>query len=153
MTRRDFIATTAGVALASVAPPIWAQAGRHALGLDNFAVRGMGWKAPQLIDYAASLKTDSLFITDFDAFESMDDAGASGHPEEGGRKELQIQLGTWSICPTSKAFRTKWGTADEHLALGIRIGQGARLAGAARRAGQRRGPEDRRRHRRHIEHA
>ena len=24
----------------------------------------MGWKAPQLIDYAAQLKTDSLFITD-----------------------------------------------------------------------------------------
>jgi sugar phosphate isomerase/epimerase len=30
-------------------------------------------------------------------------------------------VGTWSICPTSKAFRPKWGTAGEHLALGIRV--------------------------------
>src|SRR4029079_6113102 len=27
----------------------------------------------------------------------------------------------WSICPTSKAFRNKWGTAEEHLALTIRV--------------------------------
>src|SRR6187431_3234739 len=39
MTRRDFIATTAGVALTSVARPVWAQERRHALGLDNFSVR------------------------------------------------------------------------------------------------------------------
>jgi 3-oxoisoapionate decarboxylase len=34
---------------------------------------------------------------------------------------LQIHLGTWSICPTSKTFKNKWGTAEEHLALGIRM--------------------------------
>jgi len=34
---------------------------------------------------------------------------------------LQIHLGTWSICPTSKAFKNKWGTAEEHLALGLRM--------------------------------
>ena len=28
---------------------------RLKLGIDNFAVRGMNWKAPQLIEYAASL--------------------------------------------------------------------------------------------------
>src|SRR5204862_4456106 len=27
----------------------------------------------------------------------------------------------WSICPTSTAFKNKWGTAEEHLALGIRV--------------------------------
>ena len=31
-----------------------------------------------------------------------------------------MQLGTWSVCPTSKAFKPNRGTADEHLALGIR---------------------------------
>jgi hypothetical protein len=40
--------------------------------MDNFAVRAMGWKAPQLIDYAASLKLDSLLISDLDAFESLE---------------------------------------------------------------------------------
>jgi sugar phosphate isomerase/epimerase len=120
MTRRDFIATTAGAALASVARPSLAQTGRHALGLDNFAVRAMGWKAPALVDYAASLECDSLFITDFDAFESMDDAALEAVRRQAAAKGLRIQLGTWSIDPTSKAFRPKWGTASEHLALGIR---------------------------------
>lgn len=120
MTRRDFLATAAGAALASVARPVLAQVGRHALGLDNFAVRAMGWKAPQLVDYAASLGCDSLFITDFDAFESMEDAALRMIRQQADGKGLKIQLGTWSIAPTSKAFRPKWGTAEEHLALGLR---------------------------------
>ena len=91
------------------------------LGLDNFAVRGMGWKAPALIDYAASLKTDSLFITDLDAFESLEDKALQELKAKAADKGLQIQAGTWSICPTSKSFKNKWGTAEEHLALGIRV--------------------------------
>jgi sugar phosphate isomerase/epimerase len=118
MDRREFIATTAGAIVASAVPA--AQAGRHALGIDNFAVRAMGWKAPQLVDYAASLGCNSLFITDFDAFESMEDAYLISVRERAAAKALKIQLGTWSIDPTSKAFRPKWGTAEEHLALGIR---------------------------------
>ena len=91
------------------------------LGFDNFAVRSMGWKAPQLIDYAAKLKTDSLFITDFDALEKFDDGYLKDLKSKAADQGLQIQLGTWSICPTSRAFKNKWGTAEEHLALGLRM--------------------------------
>ena len=80
----------------------------------------MGWKAPQLVDYAASLGCDSLFITDLDAFESMDDAALQAIRQQAAGKNLKIQLGTWSIDPTSKAFKPNWGSAEEHLALGIR---------------------------------
>ena len=125
MNRREFLATTAGAVVASAATR--AQAGRHALGIDNFAVRAMGWKAPQLVDYAASLGCNSLFITDFDAFESMDDAYLRSVRDRAAAKSLKVQLGTWSIDPTSKAFRPKWGTAQEHLALGIRA---ARVLGS-----------------------
>jgi sugar phosphate isomerase/epimerase len=118
MTRRQFIATAAGAVVASATAG--AQTGRHALGIDNFAVRAMGWKAPQLVDYAASLGCNSLFITDFDALESMEDAYLTSVRERAAAKSLKVQLGTWSIDPTSKAFRPKWGTAEEHLALGIR---------------------------------
>lgn len=93
------------------------------LGLDNFAVRGMGWKAPQLIDYAVELQADSLFITDFDALESFEDAYLKGLRSKAADQGLQIQLGTWSICPTSKSFKNKWGTAEELLALGLRMAQ------------------------------
>ena len=94
------------------------------LGLDNFAVRAMKWKAAQLIDYSASLKLDSLFISDLDALESKDDAYLKRTRQQAEDKGLQIHLGTWSICPTSVSFRKNWGTADEHLSLGIRCAKG-----------------------------
>src|SRR5436190_9440680 len=126
-SRRDFIKSTAWVgAAASLGPfaarEMAAQADKPKikLGLDNFSVRAMGWKAPALIDYAASLNTDSLFITDLDALENFQDKYLAEIKAHAADKGLQIHLGTWSICPSSKAFKDKWGTAEEHLALGIR---------------------------------
>ena len=123
--RRTFLKTiSAASAAVAIGGPALAQPAPKRnikLGLDNFAVRAMGWKAPQLIDYAAKLKTDSLFITDFDAFEKTEDAYLTEIKAKAADQGLQIQLGTWSICPTSKAFRNKWGTAEEHLALGLRM--------------------------------
>ncbi|HYV32377.1 MAG TPA: sugar phosphate isomerase/epimerase, partial [Candidatus Binatia bacterium] len=85
------------------------------------SVRAMGWKAPQLIDFAAKLQTDSLFITDFDALESFDDNYLRGLKGKAADQGLQIHLGTWSICPSSTRFKNKWGTAEEHLSLGLRM--------------------------------
>jgi len=94
---------------------------RIKLGFDNFAVRAMKWKAPELIDYAAQLKTDSLFISDLGPFEKFDDGYLKEIKAKAADKGLQIHLGSWSICPTSRAFRKDWGTAEEHLTLGIRM--------------------------------
>lgn len=91
------------------------------LGLDNFSVRAMKWNASQLVDYALALKTDSLFITDLDSFESFEEPYLKGLRKKAEDNGLQIHVGTWSICPTSKSFRTNRGTAEEHLALGIRV--------------------------------
>ncbi len=91
------------------------------LGFDNFSVRAMGWKADALLDYAASLKLDSILISDLDAYESFEETYL--REVRAKAKDLQIELhaGTWSICPTSKFFKKKWGTAEEHLGLGIRV--------------------------------
>jgi sugar phosphate isomerase/epimerase len=91
--------------------------------MDNYAVRAMAWKAKALVDYAASMALDSLFITDLDAFESLEDANLKSLREYANARRLQIQVGTWSICPTSKVFKSNRGTAEEHLALGIRVAQ------------------------------
>jgi sugar phosphate isomerase/epimerase len=91
------------------------------LGLDNFAVRAMNWKASQLIDYAATLKTDSLFITDFKPFDNFEDGYLKDLRKMAADKGLQIHLGSWSICPTSPRFKKDWGTAEEHCRLGIRM--------------------------------
>ena len=60
MHRRTFLNGLATAATFAAARPILAASSRPGsaakikLGMDNFAVRAMGWKAPELIDYAAS---------------------------------------------------------------------------------------------------
>jgi sugar phosphate isomerase/epimerase len=125
--RRAFLksvaATGVGIALAEKALPATEDqpAGKTRLGFDNFSVRGLKWNAGQLIDYAASLRLDSLFLTDLDVYESFEDGYLRDLKKKAADNGLVIYAGSWSICPTSKFFKNKWGTADEHLALGIRI--------------------------------
>jgi len=127
--RRTFLRTlasaSAGLALTGFAKeaekPAPTRKKKIKLGLDNFAVRAMNWKAAALLDYAASLGLDSILISDLDAFESFDEKYLKEIKAKAGELGLQIHAGTWSICPTSKAFKNKWGTAEEHLALGIRV--------------------------------
>lgn len=126
--RRRFLKTLATVtAGAACSPAAFAQeaAATHRkklkLGLDNFAVRAMGWKAGALLDYAAALKLDALFITDLDALESHEPATLRELKAKADDLGIRIYLGTMSICPTARGFKDKWGTAEEHLALGIRL--------------------------------
>jgi hypothetical protein len=92
------------------------------LGYDNFAVRAMGWNARQLIDHAQALACDSVFITDFGPLEGrFDDAFLGELRRYAVDRGVGIELGSWSICPTSKTFKPDWGSAEEHLALGIRM--------------------------------
>ena len=130
MNRRTFLKTL-GMASAGVASSTKALAENESatpkkkikLGLDNFSVRAMNWKAHALLDYAASLRLDSILISDLDAFENHEPAYLREVKAKADDLGVGIHVGTWSICPTSKSFKNKWGTAEEHLALGIRVAQ------------------------------
>ena len=104
MHRRTFLK---GVASSSIigSQGAWAEnsetQSRLALGYDNFAVRAMKWKAPELIKYAAELKCDTLFITDFGPFEKMTDSYLKDVRKQGEDAGVRILLGSWSICPSS----------------------------------------------------
>jgi sugar phosphate isomerase/epimerase len=92
------------------------------LGFDNFAVRACGWNARQLVDHAEAIRCDSLFITDFGPLEGrFDDASLADLRRYATDRGVTLELGSWSICPTAKRFKDDWGTAEEHLALGIRM--------------------------------
>lgn len=126
MKRREFLRTAATATALASAP--FASGLRAApssrklqLGFDNFAVRAMGWKAPALIDYAASLKVDALLISDLDAFESLEDSALRDLKRRADDARVALYVGSWSICPTSKTFKKNWGTAEEHLRLGLRV--------------------------------
>jgi sugar phosphate isomerase/epimerase len=124
-SRRSFLGTlttaVAATALGSVPALAQAPATRIPLGMDNFAVRAFGYKGRDLIDYAASLKLDTLFITDLPSLGSLELPHAEDLRRYAADKGLQILLGSWSICPSAKSFRKDWGTAEEHLALGLKL--------------------------------
>jgi sugar phosphate isomerase/epimerase len=91
------------------------------LGYDNYSIRALGLKAPALLDYAVELKLDSVFITDLGALESFEDKYLADLKSRATDRGIDIYLGGGSICPTSAAFTTRYGTAEELLALGIRL--------------------------------
>jgi sugar phosphate isomerase/epimerase len=98
-----------------------------ALGFDNFAVRASNWKAMRLLEYATTVGADSVLVSDLDAFESLEEPALRKLREEATSRNLSIHVGTWSVCPTSKAFRPANGSAAEQLSRAIRT---ARLVGS-----------------------
>ena len=131
LPRRRFLQTLAAAGAVNLLPNPMPAADSTAplaprklkLGFDNFSIRGFRWKAPRQIEYAATLKIDVLFISDLDSYESLEDGYLRDQARKAHDLGLEIYAGSWSICPTSKSFRNKWGTAEEHLATGIRVAQ------------------------------
>lgn len=124
ISRRDF---ARGLSVAGLSATLSARTGAAAkiekplkLGIDNFAVRAMKWNDRQLVDYAAKLSVDVVFITDFYAFASLDEHYLKDVRKYAVDKGVDIYLGNWSICPTSVRFKDEWGSAEDHLKLGIR---------------------------------
>ncbi len=91
------------------------------LGLDNYAIRAWGWKAPRIIDYAASLKLDAILLSDPDVYESTAESYLKEIKSKADDLRIAIQVGMLSICPGSKLFDSRRGTAEEQLKLIIRI--------------------------------
>lgn len=131
MNRRHFLTSSALAAAAlttgslpfraSSEPLLDATGRKIKLGMDNFAVRALGLKGRDLIDYAARLNLDTLFITDLPALGSLELSHAEELRRYAADKGIEILLGSWSICPSSKAFRKDWGTAEEHLTTGLKL--------------------------------
>src|SRR6185295_1835157 len=100
MNRRSFLTGLATATTAVATRPLFAASAKSAplkikLGMDNFAVRAMGWKAPDLIDYAASLKLDSLLISDLDALGSLEEANLREIRRHAGAAGIDLYAGSW----------------------------------------------------------
>ena len=94
---------------------------RLKLGFDNYAIRALGWKAPQLLDYAAAQKLDAILFSDPDVFESHSDVYLREIKARADALGIEIQVGMLSICPSSVLFDRHRGTATEQLKQMIRI--------------------------------
>lgn len=89
--------------------------------MDHFAVRATGWKAAQYIDYAGSLKLDTLFLSELGPFESFEEGYLKDLKERADAAGLKLYVGSMSICESSNVWKPTWGTPEEHLALIIRV--------------------------------
>jgi sugar phosphate isomerase/epimerase len=129
LSRRRFVESSllagAAVALrsAAAAEPKPLEKRGIALGIDNFSIRALGWKAPRLLDYAAEQRVDVLLLSDLDVYESHEPGYLAGIRTQAARLGVAIHAGTGSVCPTSSSFDPRFGTAEEHLALAIRVAQ------------------------------
>ncbi len=120
MNRRSFLAQT----VATTAAASFSQAAtgsKLAIGLDHFAIRATGWKAAQFIDYAASLKLDTMFISELPVFENFEEAYLKSLKEQADRAGLKLYVGTGSVCESSNTWKPANGTGAEHLALTIKV--------------------------------
>lgn len=124
-SRRSFLGALAVAGAARVIAPAGAfcqaPAKKIKLGFDNFSIRAFNWKAPQVLDYAASLKVDALLLSDLDVYESLEEDYLNKLRDRAARAGIELQAGTTSICPTSKSYNAqKWGKAEDHARLLIR---------------------------------
>jgi sugar phosphate isomerase/epimerase len=126
MVRRRFLQSLAAAAgAASLA------AGERTgvkLGFDTYSLRAFRWKAPQLIEYAASQKLDTIQITSLGDYESLDAGYLARVRDQAARARIVLEGGTGCICPSSRAFSPNGPPARERVLEGLRV---AKAIGAA----------------------
>ena len=123
MRRRTFVAAATGAAAVhsgAAAAPI-------KLGVDLFSVRSQGWTPFEALDYCAKWKVKVVHFSEIRFIGSLEPENLKrvrAHAESLG---IEIEIGMRSICPSSKAFDPKAGTAEEQLS---RMIDSAKIVGA-----------------------
>jgi sugar phosphate isomerase/epimerase len=120
MNRRHFLQSTVLSAASLATSRLQAANTKLMVGIDHFAVRATGWKAAQHIDYAASLKLDTCFISELSVFENFEDAYLQGLKDQADKLGVKLYIGTGGVCPTSNTWKPTYGTPEETLALTIK---------------------------------
>ncbi len=91
------------------------------LGLDAHSVRGMKWKAPQLIKYAAEQGLGAVLLNGFHYFDSLEPAHLREVKALADSKGVIIRIGVGGISEGAVRFSTQYGTAQEALVRGIEV--------------------------------
>src|SRR2546421_10321357 len=121
MQRRKFLKTAA-----VAATPLPAAAGVR-FGVDLFSIRSQGWTPFEYLDYCAKWKARVVHFSEIRFLGGMEPdhlRKVRAHAEQLG---IEVEIGMRSICPTSKLFDPKQGTAEEQLA---RMINAARVIGS-----------------------
>jgi sugar phosphate isomerase/epimerase len=111
ITRRGFSAASGAAVMAQSAFP----ASNIRFGIDLFSVRSSGWTPFQYLDYSAKWKAKVVHFSEIRFMNSLEPEHLKKVRAHADSLGIEIELGMRSICPTSKAFDPKAGTAEEQL--------------------------------------
>src|SRR5712691_13064251 len=128
MHRRRFIQTAASIAAAMTARAEESPVNPVRLGFDTYSIRSFHWKAIQLLDYAASLKLDTIQISSLGDYDSLEPAYLAKVKEYAAAVGVAIDGGTGCVCPLSSSWSAKNGDPAENVLRGLRA---AKAVGAS----------------------
>jgi len=85
------------------------------LGIDLFSLRSQGWTPFQYLDYCAAQKATVVHFSEIRFIGNLQPDNLLKVRAWAERKGIEVEIGMRSICPTSKMFDAKEGTAEEQL--------------------------------------
>ncbi len=91
------------------------------LGFDSYSIRAFRWKAPQILDYASSLKLDTVQISSVGEYESTEPAYLEKVKDHASKLGITIDAGTGCICPTSSSYGPKGKDPIQYILEGLRV--------------------------------
>ncbi|MDQ6759955.1 MAG: sugar phosphate isomerase/epimerase [Acidobacteriota bacterium] len=117
MTRRTLLASAASsLAFSQSSPGV-------RLGIDLFSIRSQGWTPFEYLDYAARQGAKVVHFSEIRFIGSLDPANLKQVRAHAAQLGIQIEIGMRSICPSSKMFDPKQGSAEEQLTRMITAAQ------------------------------
>jgi sugar phosphate isomerase/epimerase len=111
MMRRQFL--SAAVAAPLLAAPVNRPAVK--LGIDLFSLRSQGWTPFQYLDYCAGRGAKLVHFSEIRFIGSLDPDNLRKVRQHAESLSLEVEIGMKSICPSSKMFDPKQGTAEQQL--------------------------------------
>src|ERR1700736_4399254 len=113
MTRRQFAVMASAAPLAAAAePPPGAPV---KLGIDLFSIRSQVWTPFECLDYSAAQKAQVVHFSEIRFIGSLEPDNLRKVRQHAEKLGIEVEIGMKSICPTSKMFEAKAGTAEEQL--------------------------------------
>lgn len=85
------------------------------LGIDIFSLRSQNWTPIQYLDYCAAQKAKVVHFSEVRFIGGLEESNLRQVKQHAGELGIEIEIGMKSICPTSKMFEPKAGTAEEQI--------------------------------------
>ena len=117
MNRRQFIGASAStLAFAQSTPQVRP-------GIDLFSIRSQGWSPFEYLDYCARQGAKVVHFSEIRFLGNLETGHLTKVREHAQKLGIQVEIGMRSICPSSKMFDPKAGSAEEQLTRMISAAQ------------------------------